>query len=196
MDGLITPLDLRPATGRLGDLVANVADEQLDDPTPCGAYTVGDLVDHIGSFARAFAAAARRDEVAPGRPGSATNLSGDWRARVPADLEALAEAWAEPAAWEGELELGFPLPADVAGLVSLDETIVHGWDLARATGQPFAAEGRDLELLERLLTEVTGPGDGLLRDAVFPPPVEVEDRAPLLERVVALTGRDPTWTAP
>ena len=32
------------------------------------------------------------------------------------------------------------MPADVAALVALDEVVVHGWDLARATGQPFEAD--------------------------------------------------------
>ena len=51
-------------------------------------------------------------------------------------LDQLAEAWADPAAWEGLTEAGgLTMPAEVAGTVALDEVVLHGWDLARATGQ-------------------------------------------------------------
>ncbi len=32
---------------------------------------------------------------------------------------------------------GVDLPGEVAGLVALDELVVHGWDVARATGQAY-----------------------------------------------------------
>ena len=42
----MTPVDLEPAAQRLADLVGGVPDELLDAPTPCPAYTMGDLVEH------------------------------------------------------------------------------------------------------------------------------------------------------
>ena len=59
-------LDFGPATPALAGVVAGVRDDQLGDPTPCPAYTVADLVDHIGGFPIAFTAAARKERLEPG----------------------------------------------------------------------------------------------------------------------------------
>ena len=53
--------DLNPATRALADLVSEVDDAQLGAPTPCPDYAVGDLLDHIGGLALAFASAARKE---------------------------------------------------------------------------------------------------------------------------------------
>ena len=80
--------DLHPATRTLANLVVAVDDSQLDRPTPCPDYAVGDLLDHIGGLALAFAAAARKEDGTnaspprpPGRRGSA--LPGAGRASSP-----------------------------------------------------------------------------------------------------------------
>jgi uncharacterized protein (TIGR03083 family) len=54
-------VDLGPAAQRLADLVARVGDDELGKPTPCPAYTLGDLIDHVGGLALAFTAAANKD---------------------------------------------------------------------------------------------------------------------------------------
>lgn len=68
---------------------------------------------------------------------------------------------------------------------------MHGWDLARATGQPYAVEDAVLEAVLPHVTEIAeqGPVEGL-----FAAPVPVGENAPLPDRVIALTGRDPGWT--
>ena len=51
-------------------------------------------------------------------------------------MPALVAAWRRPEAWEGMTRSGgVDLPGQVGGLVALDEMVLHGWDLARATGQ-------------------------------------------------------------
>ena len=57
----MTAVDLEPATRRMAALVGAVLDSVLDRPTPCPAYAVGDLLDHIGGLTFAFTAAARKD---------------------------------------------------------------------------------------------------------------------------------------
>ena len=54
-------VDLGPAAQRLADLVTRVGDDALGLPTPCPAYTLGDLIDHVGGLALAFTAAANKD---------------------------------------------------------------------------------------------------------------------------------------
>src|SRR5207244_1317029 len=108
-----------PAAGRVVDLLAAVDDSQLGDPTPCPDTTVGDLIDHIGTLAVAFAAKAQnRDDVAGGPPPrpNAANLEPGWQDRIARDVDALAAAWREPSAWVGVTTAGgWGVSAEVGG---------------------------------------------------------------------------------
>lgn len=194
--GLPGMIDLRPAVRRTIDVATSVADDQLDQPTPCPGSSVGDLIDHLGTFALAFTDAARKDtagRTSPPPPPTAANLEPGWRDRLSRDLLALAEAWRDPQAWEGStLAGGIELPASVVGLVALDELVVHGWDVAVASGQPYAPPAQDIEDAMGFVTSFEAPRDGSL----FGPVVPVADDAPPLDRLLGLTGRDPSWRPP
>lgn len=90
--------------------------------------------------------------------------------------------------------------------------MVHGWDLARSTGQPYAAGEAELRSCEALLAPAEdgpdgpegsddspkggsggSPEDGPDGDGLFGRPVPVPGDAPLLDRVIALSGRRPDW---
>lgn len=186
--------DLTPAARRLADLVAAVPDDALGAPTPCPDYTLGDLLDHVGGLALAFTAAAAKAPLASGPSGDASKLADDWRTRIPADLRALGEAWRDPDAWTGMTAAGgVDLPGDVAGLVALDEVVIHGWDVARASGQAFDVDPATLDALHGFVSQFSGPGNEEARAGLFGPEVRVPHDAPLLDRVVAMTGRDPGW---
>jgi uncharacterized protein (TIGR03086 family) len=192
-------IDLEPAARRTAAVVAGVTDDQLDRPTPCPDYTLGDLLEHVGGLAQAFTAAATKigTEVSAGGPsGDASRLPPDWRTRIPRDLLALAEAWKDPEAWTGMTSAGgVDLPGEIAGLVALDELVVHGWDVAKASGQPYEVDAADeLEAIRQFVAPVAdGPAEE--RAGLFGPPVAVPDDAPELDRIVGLTGRDPAWSA-
>jgi uncharacterized protein (TIGR03086 family) len=193
-------VDLTPAAQRLADLVARVSDGQLAGPTPCPAYTVGDLVEHVGGLARAFRAAAEKETaspyVEPPPPGNAARLEAGWRERIPADLAALGRAWSEPGAWAGMTRIaGDDTPAEVVGVVAADELLVHGWDLARATGQPYDAEPGLLDAAGNFLGMFASPDAPAGPEVAFGPSREVPGDAPALDRVLALAGRDPGWLA-
>src|SRR2546423_3101319 len=114
------PVDLDPAARRLAALVAGVPADLLDAPTPCPAYTLGDLVEHVGGASLAFRGAAVKDTgdaTSQGPSGDASRLSDDWRTRIPRDLAVLADAWRDPDAWTGMTKAGgVDLPGDVAGV--------------------------------------------------------------------------------
>jgi len=195
----MTMLDLEPATRQMGDLIWGVPGDMLDAPTPCPAYTLGDLVEHVGGLTLAFTGAATKnaDElVSQGPSGDASRLGDDWRTRIPQDLKVLAEAWRDPAAWTGmTMAGGVDLPGEVAGLVALDELVIHGWDVARASGQVYDCDPRLLEAVHGFVEQFSGPGQDAARKGLFGPEVEVSQGAPLLDRVVGLAGRDPAWSA-
>lgn len=189
-------VDLRPAARRLSALIARVTDDDLRRPTPCPAYTLGDLVDHIGGLALAFGSAAAKDgKYGDQQPsGDASRLSGDWRSRIGADLDALARAWRAPGAWEGTTRIaGADAPAEMVGLTATDELVVHGWDVARATGRPYDCEPELLAGARRFLEAFTSPDLPAGPTVPFGPPRPVADGAPELDHVIALAGRDPAW---
>ena len=190
-------VDLAPAAQQLADLVARVGDDELGRPTPCPAYTVGDLIDHVGGLALAFTAAAIKEfgtyaDMAPA--GDAARLVHGWRTRIPRDLARLAAAWQAPDAWAGMTRVGGgEAPAEMAGLSLADELVVHGWDVARATGQPYRAEPGALDAAQAFLSQFASPDAPAGPDVPFGPARELPGDAPPLDRVVALAGRDPAW---
>jgi uncharacterized protein (TIGR03086 family) len=76
--------------------------------------------------------------------------------------------------------------------VAIDEVVVHGWDVAVATGHDFAC---DEELLQVAygFAQAAAARDPNGTPGLFGPPVAVPDDAPLLSRLLGLTGRDPSW---
>ncbi|MEV7614138.1 TIGR03086 family metal-binding protein [Streptomyces sp. NPDC089799] len=190
-------LDFGPQARVVARLVAGVPDHLLAAPTPCPDYSVRDLLAHLAGLAVAFRDAARKHlgpttDTAPdaARP----TLPGRWREELPQVLDELAGAWNDPAAWTGMTRAGgIDLPGGVAAAVAADELVIHGWDLARATGQEYAPDQAALHTAYAfLLAAVDDEG----RAGIFGPVVPVPDDAPLLDRAVGLSGRDPAWTPP
>lgn len=195
-------LDLRPACTTLARVVGAIRDDQLAAPTPCPSYTVADLVDHVLGLAHAFTAAARKEELAgPADPsGDGSRLPDGWRDLAAERLDALATAWADPAAYDGLTTAGgVEMPGSVTALVALDEVVVHGWDLARATGQEYDADPEAVAACLEFATSFEPPADDTDADdtagdaALFGPPVPVPDDSPVLDRLVGATGRHPRW---
>src|SRR6476659_9468964 len=182
----MTECDLSAAAATLADLVRNISDEQLTGPTPCPDYSLGDLVDHVGGFALAFTWAANKEAPPDGAQspsGDASRLIDDWRRRIPADLAELADAWTQPEAWAGMTRAGgVDLPGEIAGVVALDELVIHGWDVARATGQPYAVDSQSLDAVHDFVHSFSADGT----PGLFGPRVPVPDTAPLLDRVIGM----------
>jgi uncharacterized protein (TIGR03086 family) len=190
--------DLAPAADQMAKVVSGIPDGQLDAPTPCTDYSVGALLDHVAGLAVAFAHAAAKTEPPGGSQppsGDASQLADDWRTRIPADLSALAEAWRDASAWEGMTRVGgVDLPGEMAGVIGLDELVIHGWDLARATGQPFDVDPAALEVVHGFVSGLDEPEQQGLRSAIFGPVVDIDAHAGLLDRTLGLAGREPDWS--
>jgi uncharacterized protein (TIGR03086 family) len=193
-------LDLTPATDRLATLVSAVRDDQLSSPTPCEEMDVATLLDHIAGLSLAFTLAAAKQEpeggsVPPSSDGA--RLSPHFRTEVPELLRSLADAWKAPEAWTGMTKAGgVDLPGEIGGLVALDEVVLHGWDLAVATGQEYDADPATAEAVHQFVSGFAGPGHEADRAGLFGPEVAVPDDAPLLDRILGMAGRHPGWTPP
>ena len=190
-------IDFEAPVARLLTIATGVRDDQLDDPTPDEGRTVRQLLGHVLGLVVAFRAAADKElgpltDTSPDRAGW-PDVEDGWREELPVRGAALVESWRAPDAWQGMTRAGgVDLPGEVAGLVALDEVVLHGWDLARATGQEYDA---DPASAEALLPFVSGfdPGG---TPGLFGPALDVSADSPVFDQVLARAGRDPRWSPP
>jgi len=157
----------------------------------CERLSLRDLVAHVGGLALAFTAAARKEfgPLTDTPPAEGVPLDEDWRTAYPSRLADLARAWREPAAWEGMSRAGgVDFPGEVGGIIALTEVVIHGWDMAAATGQAYYV---DQATLDAVLPHVTATAEQGPVEGLFGPAVPVADDAPALDRLIALSGRDP-----
>jgi uncharacterized protein (TIGR03086 family) len=116
-------------------LVANVTREQLDDPTPCRSWTVRDLVNHIVAGSHWYAATMSSGEWSP--PGDQDHTAGDFVVDYDRGIAETLAAFGAPGALERPVTLPFgTFPGEMFLGLATTDTFVHGWDLAKATGQP------------------------------------------------------------
>jgi uncharacterized protein (TIGR03086 family) len=189
-------LDLGPLTRQVAGVVAGVRDDQLDAPTPSDV-PVATLLDHFVGLTLAFRDAANKSTEHTGAAPNAAagNLVDDWRERLPRQLEELAEAWRNPQAWEGMTEAGgVTMPADLMARVAVNELVIHGWDLATATGQDYAVDPDSVQASLEFTT--LSAEEGAEREGLFGPVVDVPSDASPLDRSLGLAGRRPDWTPP
>jgi uncharacterized protein (TIGR03086 family) len=196
MDETTPPtIDLGPQTFVVARLAEGVTEEQMNAPTPCPQYAVRNLIGHLAGLSRAFRDAGRKDlgpTTNTDPSSSMPDVTPDWRAELPTLLAELAEAWRDPNAWTGHTRAGgVDLPGAVAGLVATDELVVHGWDLARATAQPYSPDTAALRAAHDLLAPAADNPDS---SGLFGPAVPVPADAPLLDQLIGLSGRDPSWS--
>jgi uncharacterized protein (TIGR03086 family) len=165
----------------------------LDARTPCTDWDLAALVRHQLHWAPFLAAAGRKAVPEPiAADESAVPLDG-WPAALDAAHADVVAAWSDPAAWTGATSMVGPdeMPAEMIGGMVVGELLVHGWDLARTAGTaPVWAP----EVLEPLHQAVVGMGEQGRQMGIFGPEVPVPVGARLLDRIVAITGRDPGWT--
>lgn len=190
-----TTLDLGPQHAEVARIVAGVRDDQLRNPTPCTEMNVAAVLDHLVGLTVAFREAAEKVPQPPGPVPDAARLADDWRTRLPQQLDALAAAWRDPGAWEGTTTIaGMELPGSAVGVIALNEVLLHGWDVAVATGQEFRGDPASTQACLEYGAEFarTTPQ---FRDQIYGAVVPVPDDAPVLDRLLGQSGRDPSWTS-
>ncbi|MFB4280416.1 TIGR03086 family metal-binding protein [Nonomuraea sp. MTCD27] len=168
------------AAGRTGALAAGVRDDQLGLPTPCSEFDVRALINHLEWVADLFASLAGKGPMVQQR-----EYAGDFPERA----RRMLAAWEPPEAWEGESP-AMGLPMRTVATMALFDLVVHGWDLARATGAPFDAEPETVKALLGFAEHMAPMGR---QQGIFADQVTVGRDATDLDRLLALTGRDPEW---
>lgn len=182
---------LAVAAPRTVDVVRGVADDQLDLPTPCRDYVVRDLLNHL------FEVVVNFQDLAEKRPvewaEKPDHLDDGWRDRFAVETDRLVAAWSDSSTLEG-VSPGMGLPQTVVGGMALLDLIVHGWDLAVATGQPYRPAPEAVAELHALVEQLgpTARKMGVFADPPQPP-TPTKTRTPDLDRLLTQTGRTPTW---
>jgi uncharacterized protein (TIGR03086 family) len=174
----------RQALAGTGEIVGGIKPEQLDASTPCEAYDVRGLLQHLisGNY-----------WVAPLVEGKTIEEVGDSLDRDFSieDYDASAEeanaAFSSPGAMQKPVAVSYgPVPAEVyAGHRFLD-VLVHGWDLAKATGQDATL---DPELVAACFEVIAPQIDLLKASGMFGTEVEVADDADPQTKLLAKLGR-------
>ncbi len=184
MDG-INALDR--SYDQLGGLLSNLSPDQLALASPCGDWDVRAMLNHTLGAARMFTL------VNEGQPAAedAGDLVGD---DPPGALKAVAEpnlaSWRKPGALEGDRSYPFgTFPAQAAIMINVGEVLVHGWDVARATGQDETMDPDAASALYEFYAPL--PLDEYRAHGAFGPEVKVPPSAPVQQRLLGLLGRQP-----
>lgn len=191
----------------IAPVVASVRPDQLDLPTPCADWKLRKLLEHVIGQQYGFAAAARGDgadlavwadrPLEPGPGAGFAALAGF--AQSAGDLVAgFAQAAEQGVTFAlPELREGYAFPAEQAIGFHLLDTLVHGWDIARAIGAPFDCPPELAGLLLLVSERVPAKAEDRKPGAAFAPVLENGLPEPTsFERALALLGRAPDWTPP
>ena len=185
-------LDLLERTlAQTGAIIAHVRPGQATLPTPCASWDVRALVNHVVHDVQQFTVTVHGGEWDP----PATDVIGDdWEGAFREGAASLLAAWRRPGALEQTVRLPFgEFPAGWRIGQQITDLAVHGWDIAKATGQPTDLDpevgqlaldwGRENLTPEFRGDEASGQSFGF--------EVAVADDAPLYDRLAAFFGRDP-----
>jgi uncharacterized protein (TIGR03086 family) len=185
---------IRPADGAqqlaeiiplLKGLVDAIRPEQLGRPTPCASFTVEGVLEHMIGGATAFA---------PAFLGRTAPAAADGGARRPVHerfhdaMDELLRAVRSPGAQERTIAAPFgEVPGSVFARFVAFDGLVHGWDIATATGQTYQPRAELVEEVDAFargaLSDAMRDGDTFAAASAAPPD------ASTLERLVAFTGR-------
>jgi uncharacterized protein (TIGR03086 family) len=170
----------------LGRIVLQISPHQLGEPTPCMQFTVRGVLEHMIGGATSFAAAFRGVSAPPADGDGGVGI--DPRVRFGEALTGLAEAMHSPGALDRTIAAPFgDVPGQAFARFVVLDGLVHGWDLAVATGQSYEPPDALVAAVDDFAREAIVPA---MRDAeMFAAPAEYPADATPIERLVAFTGR-------
>jgi uncharacterized protein (TIGR03086 family) len=186
------PALMAAAAAEAARVVAGVPGHPMDAPTPCDDWDLRTLVNHVILWT-AYSAERRAHGESVAEDLMTKDFTADpgFAQDYAAQIDRAVTAWSDPAAWERELGvMGSGTPAaDVAAML-IAEMVLHGWDIARATGQEYAC---DEAVAASVLATVEAQGELFRQYQGFAAVVPVEENATVLDRALGLSGRDPQW---
>lgn len=178
------PVELyQAATQATQQIIAGVTAEQMESATPCSEWDVKALVDHLIGGAAFFSAGLAGEEP-----------SGPPQADSPAEAfgmltSKILEAAKNPSNLERKIQTPFgELSGGEVIFGAFMDATIHGWDLAKATGQDTSMNAAHVEIL----TQAFAPQmDGLRQGGAFGPEVPASGDASSQDKLLSMMGRKP-----
>ena len=184
--------EMAAAAAEAARVVSRVPQGTLNQRTPCGDWDLRTLLNHTILWT-SYSAERRAHGESVGEDLMNKDFTADpgFREDYAQQIDKAVQAWSDPQAWAGTRNvMGAATPAADVGAMLLMETALHGWDVARATGQEFSADDPTAAALLHIVqaqAELFRKYHGFA-DAIEPPP-----DATAFERALTLSGRDPSW---
>ena len=175
------PIELyRSAAQGTRRTLLGVKPEQMNDSTPCSEWNVKALMDHIvggTGFVQSVLASTKPSAPASSEPVAAYD----------AGVASVVEAASKPGLLERNLTTPFgEMPGGAFLMSGFMDTMVHGWDLAKATGQDTAL---DPKLVEVCYTAFVPQAEGLRAGGATGPEVSVAESASTQDKLLGILGR-------
>jgi uncharacterized protein (TIGR03086 family) len=183
--------EMADAAAEAARVVRHIPDtKSLDDPSLCGDWDLRTLLNHLILWTSYSAERrAHGESVAEDLMSKDFTADPGFREDYAKQLKKAVDAWSEPQAWEGTRDMmGTATPATDIGAMLIMEMALHGWDVARATGQEYHATDALAAVVEQTVqaqAELFRQYDG------FADPVKTADDATAFAKALALSGRDP-----
>jgi uncharacterized protein (TIGR03086 family) len=184
--------EMAAASAEAARVVGNVPQRALDTPTPCGDWDLRTLLNHTILWTSYSAERrAHGESVAEDLMNKDFTADPGFREDYARQIDKAVTAWSAPEAWEGTRNvMGDATPAADVGAMLLMETALHGWDVARATGQEFRTDEQTATALEDI---VQAQAELFRKYQGFADAIEPAENATAFERALTLSGRDPDW---
>jgi uncharacterized protein (TIGR03086 family) len=184
---------MRQVVELAGSVVDRIEPGQLDDPSPCAAWAVRDVLNHIVAGADVFARCVRDGSISDADLGAIVvtdALGDDFATSFHRATDAVVDAFARPGAMDRIIAVPIgELPGRMAAEIAIFEVTTHTWDLAKATGQPTDLDPEVVGTAYRIARTMVS--DAQRATGRFGPPVPVADDAPLVDQLAAFSGRTP-----
>lgn len=171
------------ASARAVEIAEGVRPDQLALPTPCSAWTVQGLLDHLVRGTVYLESAISGTPVEP----STGTTAADYRAGRDACMAGLRDPAVLSRICQSPLGADWTVLEATAG--TFMDTLVHTWDLATATGQPADLDPLLVDACtEMFLPETPERGRAA---GIVGPAVTVGDDATPQDRLLGAMGRTP-----
>ena len=186
------------AANRVQEIMAGVRQEQAGDATPCTAWNVQDVMNHVIGGAEVLAGSLEGNiPEGVGGVSAVSSYSGE------TEVSKLAEAYASeagraiaaarrPEAMSATTPGGMMTVPQFLVAMATDH-IIHGWDIARATGQDESLDDDVVQAAYRMMTSVEGSVfvDMGRQMGFVGPAVGIAQDAGLQDKLIAHMGRQP-----
>ena len=184
--------EMTAAAAQAANVVNGMPEGTLDAPTPCRDWDLRTLLNHTILWTSYSAERrAHGESVAEDLMTKDFTAEPGFRDDYARQIDRAVQAWAKPQAWEGEIGvMGDATPAADVGAMLIMEMVLHGWDVAKATGQEYAC---DEAVAAAVLATVEQQAELFRKYQGFADAIEAPQDAAAFDRALRLSGRDPNW---